>query len=56
MIVKAFNKDITVKIFRQQKDKKYPAISSESPYVFTMDEWHVKKYFIENLKDFRDNK
>ncbi len=56
VIVKAFNKDITVKIFRQQKDKKYPAISSESPYVFTMDEWHVKKYFIENLKDFRDNK
>ncbi len=54
--LKAFNRDIDVKIFRQQKDKKYLALSSESPYVFTIDEWRAKKYFIENLKDLKDNK
>jgi len=54
--LKAFKRDIEVKIFRQQKDKKYPALSSESPYVFTIDEWRAKKYFIENLKDLKDNK
>ncbi len=54
--VKAFGRDIDLKIFRQQKDKKYLATSSESPWVFTLDEWRAKKYFIENLNDFRDNK
>ncbi len=52
--IKAFNKMISVDFFKQQKDKKYFATSSESPFVFTLDEWRVKKYLIENIEGLKE--
>jgi hypothetical protein len=52
--IKAFNKEITVAFYKQNKDKKYIAASSESPYVFTLDEWRVKKYLIENIEGLKE--
>lgn len=51
----AEKKEIFLKIFEKEKDKNhYPAISSESPYVFLMDEWKTKKLFIDKIEDLKD--
>ncbi len=52
--IKAFNKTISVDFYEQQKDKKYPAVSSESPFVFTLDEWRVKKYLMDNIEGLKE--
>ncbi len=52
--IKAFNREITVSFHEQDKDKKYMATSSESPYVFTLDEWRVKKYLLENIEGLKE--
>jgi len=53
--IRACDRDIVLNIFKK-KDNKYISSSSESPYVFTMDEWKVKKLFIENLEDYKAKK
>lgn len=55
MTIKAYNKDIILTVFDKKEDNRYLATSSESPYVFYLDEWKIKKYFIENLKEYTDN-
>lgn len=52
--IKAFNKVQTVTFYKQDKNKKYIAASSESPYVFTLDEWRVKKYLLENIEGLKE--
>ena len=47
--IKAFGKDMDLKIYTKNKDDKYIATASESPYVFTIDEWKAKKFFITGL-------
>lgn len=51
--IKAFDKDMEVKIYSKKSDKNYLATASESPYVFTLDEWKAKKFFLEGLNDFK---
>jgi hypothetical protein len=52
--IKAFNKEVSVSFHKQEKEKKYIAASSESPYVFTLDEWRVKKFLIENIEGLKE--
>ena len=51
----ALGKNIELNIHYQDKEKKYIATCSESPYVFTLSEWKAKKYFIKSIKDLKDN-
>lgn len=47
--VKAFDKDMEVSIYYKKDEKNYLAVSSESPYVFTLEEWKAKKFFLKGL-------
>jgi len=51
--ITAGGKNIDVAIYGKDKDNRHLAKSSESPYVFTMDEWKAKKFFIDSLDGFR---
>ena len=54
--IKSENKEIELNIFQmdKDKDKRFIATSSESPYVFTLDEWRVKKFFLENIEGLKE--
>lgn len=53
---RAFDRDVSVDIYGKGKDNKYTAASSESPYVFTLDEWRAKKFLLENIESLKDKK
>ena len=46
--------NVTLSIYEHKEEKKYAVVSPQSPYVFLLDEWKAKKYFIENMTEFRD--
>ncbi len=50
--IKAFSKEITLSILYKNSEDRYVSISSESPYVFTVDEWMAKKFFINSIDTF----
>ncbi len=50
---RAYNKDITLNIYTKDKDDKHLCSSSESPYVFTMNEWNAKQFF-KKISDFTE--
>jgi len=52
--IKAFNKEINLKIFNINDKKQYRASSSESPYVFTLPQWRAKKFFLENIEKLKE--
>ncbi|MCP4130745.1 MAG: DUF4340 domain-containing protein [bacterium] len=54
--VKAYDRDVTLFIYKQNADKDYIAVSSESPYVFTLREGDVEKYIIDNIEKFKEDK
>ncbi|MBN1534818.1 MAG: DUF4340 domain-containing protein [Spirochaetes bacterium] len=49
--VKAKDGEVTVSLFK--KGEEYLAVSSEQPYVFIVNEWTAKKFFIEDVESFR---
>lgn len=55
VVIKAFNKEITVTV-HGKKDRDYLVTTSESPFVFTLDEWRAKRYFITSLDEFKTAK
>lgn len=52
---RAYNKDIILTIHKQDDEKNYLCTSSESPYVFTLREYNVKKFF-KGISDFTEDK
>ena len=52
--VNAFNAETELCIYDKNTDKKYVASSSASPYVFTLDEWKARKFFIDSLESFKN--
>jgi hypothetical protein len=50
-LVKGKDREVTVSVFR--KGEEFFAVSSELPYVFTVNEWTAKKFFIEDVENFR---
>ncbi len=54
--LKAYEKEIVLNIFKKGDGEKYISTSSEGPYVFTLDRWRVKKFFIENIEELKEKK
>ncbi|HOO71908.1 MAG TPA: DUF4340 domain-containing protein [Spirochaetota bacterium] len=52
--INAFNAETELRIYDNNADKKYVASSSASPYVFTLDEWKARKFFIDSLESFKN--
>jgi hypothetical protein len=52
--IKAFNKEISLKIFNINDKKQYRASSSESPYVFLLPQWKAKRFFLENIDKLKE--
>jgi hypothetical protein len=50
--IKSAGKDFELAVFEKNMDK-YPARSSESVYLFNLDDLIVKKYFIENIEGLK---
>ncbi len=50
-VIKSREKEITVGVYKNGDE--YYAVSSESPYVFSINEWTAKKFFIEDIEGFR---
>ena len=51
VVVKTARKEITLTLF--EKEKEFLAVSSESPYVFTVSEWTARKFMVENIDNFK---
>ncbi len=49
------NKEITLTVHKKADKENYICSSSESPYVFILNDWYVKKYFM-TLQDFKETK
>lgn len=49
---KVNNKEVSLKIHKKADKENYICTSSESPYVFVLNDWYVKKYF-RTLQDFK---
>jgi len=54
--IKAFSKDIKLEIFSMGKGKKFLAKSTESPYIYKISEWKIKKFQINNIEKFKNKK
>ena len=52
---RAFDKDILLKLHKQDDENNYICTSSESPYVFTLREFYAKKFF-KKISDFTEAK
>ena len=46
------NRETVISVYQQDKDKRYPVTSSDSPYVFLAEEWKVKKFMIEKTDEY----
>ena len=50
------DREVVLNIFKKNRENRYLATSSESPYVFTIDEWKARRFFIEGVPDFKAEK
>lgn len=46
-VLKTSKKEVTLQLFKEKDE--YYAVSSESPYVFTVSEWTAKKFMVEKI-------
>jgi hypothetical protein len=51
--IRAFDAETTLSLFKKDSDNRWVALSSASPYVFTIDDWKARKFFIDSLDTFK---
>ena len=56
--IRGDKKQVSIQVFSEgaKDDLKYFAVSTEGPFVYSINEWSVKRYFIENIHDLKAQK
>ena len=52
VIITENGRNIVLSLYQVNADKRYPVTSSDSPYVFLVDEWKIKKLLIDKTDEY----